>query len=63
LGPESLLAARQAYQVPETGMRLKSGQKLGDAYLNANLPIVRKRLFQGSVRLALVLNEAFSEQP
>ena len=28
---ESLLAARQAYQVPETGKRLKSGQKLGDA--------------------------------
>jgi hypothetical protein len=27
---ESLLAARQAYQVPETGVRLKSGQKLGD---------------------------------
>ena len=26
---ESLLAARQAYQVPETGKRLKPGQKLG----------------------------------
>ena len=25
---ESLLAARQAYQVPETGKRLKPGQKL-----------------------------------
>ena len=35
---ESLLTARQAYQVPETGMRLKSGQKLGDAYLEANSP-------------------------
>ena len=30
---ESLLAARQAYQVPETGKRLKSGQKLAIAYL------------------------------
>jgi hypothetical protein len=60
---ESILAARQAYQVPETGMRLKSGQKLGDAYLQANLPTVRRRLYQGSVRLALVLNEAFPEQP
>ena len=58
---ESLLAARQAYQVPETGKRLKSGQKLGDAYLNANLPVVRRRLYQGGVRLAMVLNEAFGE--
>ena len=57
---ESILAARQAYQVPETGMRLKSGQKLGDAYLQAKLPTVRRRLYQGSVRLALVLNEVFA---
>ena len=56
---ESLLAARQAYQVPETGMRLKSGQKLGDAYLEANLPVVRRQLYQGGVRLAIVLNDAF----
>jgi nuclease S1 len=59
---ESLLAARQAYQVPETGMRLKSGQKLGDAYLNANLPVLRQRLYLGSVRLAAVLNEAFPDR-
>ena len=58
---ESLLAARQAYQVPETGKRLKSGQKLGDAYLDANLPVVRRRLYQGGVRLAMVLNEAFAD--
>ena len=43
---ESLLAARQAYQVPETGKRLKSGQKLADAYLDANLPVARRRLYQ-----------------
>ena len=30
---ESLLAARAAYHVTETGMRLKSAQKLGGAYL------------------------------
>ena len=55
---ESLLAARQAYQVPETGERLKSGQKLGD--------VTRKRicrsfvgdLSQAGLRLAMVLNEA-----
>jgi nuclease S1 len=58
---ESLLAARQAYQVPETGERLKPGQKLGDAYLQANLPVVRRRLYQGGVRLALVLNQVFSD--
>ena len=56
---ESILAARQAYQVPETGVRMKSGQKLGDAYLQANLPVVRRRLYQAGVRLAMVLNEAF----
>jgi hypothetical protein len=58
---ESLLAARQAYQVPETGKRLKSGQKLADAYLDANLPVARRRLYQASVRLAMVLNQAFAE--
>jgi hypothetical protein len=30
--------------VPETGKRLKCGQKLGDGYFNAKLPIVRRRL-------------------
>jgi hypothetical protein len=44
---ESLLAARQAYPVPETGNRLKSGQKLGDAYVEANLPVARQRLHLG----------------
>ena len=58
---ESLLAARQAYVVPETGKRLKSGQKLADAYFDANLPVLRCRLFQASVRLAMVLNETFAD--
>jgi nuclease S1 len=58
---ESLLAAREAYQVPETGVRLKSGEKLGNDYLKANLPAVRRRLYQGGVRLATVLNVAFPE--
>ncbi len=59
---ESLLLARAAYQVPGTGKRLKPGQKLGDAYLNTHLPVVRKRLYQASIRLAMVLNDAFPEQ-
>ncbi len=56
-----LLAARQAYQVPETGKRLTPGQRLADSYQEANLPVVRRRLYQASVRLVLVLNEAFPE--
>jgi S1/P1 Nuclease len=56
---ESPVAARHAYQVPETGQRLKPGQKLGDAYVNANMPVVRHRLYRAGVRLASVLNEAF----
>jgi nuclease S1 len=59
---ESLLLARAAYQVPQTGKRLKSGQKLGDAYMNTHLPVVRKRLYQASIRLAMVLNQMFPEQ-
>ena len=59
---ESLLAARQAYQVPEAGKRMKSGQKLRDAYVTANLPVVRQRLYRGSVRLAMLLNEALDQR-
>jgi nuclease S1 len=58
---ESSLAAREAYRVHGTGDRLKSGRKLSEAYLNANLTVVRRRLFQAGVRLAGVLNEAFPE--
>jgi hypothetical protein len=58
---ESLVAARMAYQVPETRRRLKPGQKLSDAYYNANIPVVRQRLYQASIRLAKLLNEAFPE--
>ena len=59
---ESLLAARQAYQVPETGRRLKPGQKLADAYLDANLPVVRRRLFLAAVRVATVLNQTLGDE-
>lgn len=59
---ESLLAARQAYLIPDSGKRLKSGQKLADAYLDANLPLLRRRLYQASVRLATVLNQTFADK-
>ncbi len=58
---KSLLAAREAYNVPETGKRLKPGQKLGDAYVNANLPLARRQLYRAGVRLVSLLNEAFAE--
>ncbi len=58
---ESLILAKAAYQVPDTGKRLKSGQMLGDLYLNTHLPVVRKRLYQAGLRLALVLNQTFPE--
>jgi hypothetical protein len=59
---ESLLAAREAYQDPQTGKRIKSGTKLGDAYQAKNLPVARQRLAQAGMRLAWVLNEAFAEK-
>jgi hypothetical protein len=58
---ESLLAARAAYQVPGADKRIKSGQKLGDEYQAVHLPVVRRRLCQAGLRLAMVLNEAFAE--
>ena len=57
---ESLLAARGACQEPRTGTRIRPGRRLADAYQAANLPFVRRRLSQGGVRLAMVLNEMFS---
>jgi hypothetical protein len=56
---ESLLSARYAHQVPETGLGLEPGQKLGESYQAAGLPVVCRRLSQAGSRLAMVLNEAF----
>jgi S1/P1 Nuclease len=59
---ESLLAARQAYQNPTTGSRMKPGAKLGDQYFDKNLPVVRQRMYRAGIRLATVLNEAVDEK-
>ena len=59
---ESLVFARWAYLIPNKTERLKSGQKLGEEYQAAHLPVVRKRLVQAGLRLAWVLNEAFPEK-
>ena len=56
---ESLLAARGAYQDPTTGMLIEPGQRLADAYQAANLPVVRRRIYQGGIRLARLLNEVW----
>lgn len=58
---ESLAAARKAYQVPGTDRRVRPGEKLGQEYFDANLPVARLRLYQAGVRLARVLNEAFKD--
>jgi hypothetical protein len=54
---ESLLAAWAAYVMPETGALIKPGRRLGDEYQTENLPVVKRRLYQAGVRLAMVLNE------
>ena len=56
----SLLAARDAYQDPATGQRMKSGAKLGDAYYERSLPVAKRRLLEAGVRLAWVLNEGLA---
>ena len=50
---ESLMLARShAYKVPET-------EVVTEAYVNRAMPVIRKRLAQGGIRLGWVLNEAF----
>jgi hypothetical protein len=56
------LAARQAYRDPTTGCWIKSGTKLGDVYQDPNLPVVKRRLYQAGVRLAMVLNQVWPEE-
>jgi hypothetical protein len=60
---ESLLLAKAAYKDPATGRKITPGTKLGEAYQAANLPAARRRLYQGGVRLAMVLNEVFADEP
>ncbi len=55
---ESLAAARDAYVEPVSGLPLKSGVKLGEAYYGRNRPIAERRVLQSAARLARLLNEA-----
>jgi len=50
---ESLILARShAYKIPET-------EVVTEAYVNRAMPVIRRRLAQGGIRLGWVLNEAF----
>ncbi|CAH8251907.1 unnamed protein product [Arabidopsis lyrata] len=40
---------------------VKSGETLSEEYFNTRLPIVMKRIVQGGVRLAMILNRVFSD--
>jgi hypothetical protein len=51
------MAAREAYQDPKTGQRIK----LGDEYQARGLPVAKRRLYHSGMRLALVLNEALGQ--
>jgi nuclease S1 len=46
------VAAEHAYKLP-------ANHELGQAYLDANLPILRQQLLRGGVRLATLLNAIF----
>jgi hypothetical protein len=59
---ESLVAAREAYLIPGTEKRLKSGEKLSREYYDAHLPAVRRRPCLAGFRLATIRNAPFAEQ-
>jgi hypothetical protein len=58
---ESLFAARTAYRDRTTLMRIGPGPKLEGVDLDANLPVVRGRIYKGGIRLTMVLNEVWPE--
>jgi hypothetical protein len=58
---ESLQAAREAYQDPKTGQRIKPGAQLGDEYQARGLPVAKRRLYHPGVRLASVWNEVLGQ--
>ena len=51
------MAAREAYQDPRSGQRIKPGVKLADDYQARSLPVAKRRLDPAGVRLAMVLND------
>ena len=62
VGDREPAGGRVAYKDPATGRKIKPGTKLGEPYQVANLPVARRRVYQGGVRLAMVLNEVFADE-
>jgi hypothetical protein len=54
-------AAREAYQNPMTGQRIKPGAKLELEYHNRTISVVKDRMYRAGIRLAKVLNEALDQ--
>jgi hypothetical protein len=54
---ESLDIARGAYKLPGSGIAIRRGDRLGEDYQAANLPLAERRVTQAGVRVAQVLNE------
>jgi hypothetical protein len=61
LGDRELTGGSSGLPSPWGDRRIKPGEKLGDAYFDASLPVVREQLYPGGGRLALVLNAALSD--
>jgi hypothetical protein len=57
----SLLAAREPYQGPGAGRRIKPGAERGDDYQARSLPVAKRRLHQAGARLVWVLNETLGD--
>jgi hypothetical protein len=55
---ESLALARDAYVDPVSGLPLKPGSKLSEAYQGRYLPAAERRVLLSAARLARLLNEA-----
>ncbi len=59
---ESLALGRQAYLIPDSNTRLRSGDAVPRSYDRVNTPRAALRLAQAGVRLADVLNEILTDR-
>ena len=56
---ESLRIAGEAYCVPGSDKRMRSGARLGNEYYRFALPVIRTQLAKAGIRIAFVLNAIF----
>ncbi len=59
---ESIVLARDRYRDPENDRLLTAGDVVGSKFVDRELPIVQKRVYQAGLRLALVLNTALDKK-